>query len=78
VVASSASRSRSIPAFHWTVSNSISWYKSYASKWKKYTVVANTTHSPGQGGGIYTPSGATLAQKVQTSPSVVYASIPTP
>jgi len=63
---------------YWTVSNSVSWYKSYAKKWAMYTVVSNTTHSPGQGGGVYDPSGAALAQKIQTSPTIVYASIPTP
>jgi predicted amidohydrolase len=63
---------------YWTVSNSVNWYVNYAKKWSKYTVVANTTHSPGQGGGIYNPAGAALAQKVSTSPSIVYAVLPKP
>ena len=63
---------------YWTVSNAVSWYVNYAKKWSKYTVVANTTHSPGQGGGIYSPSGAALDQKVSTSPSIVYALLPKP
>jgi predicted amidohydrolase len=63
---------------YWTVSNSVSWYVNYAKKWSKYTVVSNTTHSPGQGGGIYNTAGAALAQKVSTSPSIVYAVLPKP
>ena len=62
---------------YWTVANSVNWYKDYTSKWGVYGIVANTTHSPGMGGGVY-KSGQPLAQKIQAQPSIVYATIPTP
>lgn len=61
---------------YWTVSGSTSWYKSYVSRNKVYTVVANTTHAPGYGGGIYDPTGKALVEKVQPAPSVLIADVP--
>ncbi len=61
---------------YWTVSGSTNWYKRYAAKYGVYAVVANTTHSPGTGGGVYDPKGKAMAEKVSTKPSVVYATIP--
>jgi len=63
---------------YWTVSNSVKWYKNYTSSWGVYGIVANTTHSPGMGGGVYNPSGQPMAQKIQAQPSIVYAVIPKP
>ena len=65
-------------ASYWTVANSVNWYKKYTSQWNVYGIVANTTHSPGMGGGVYNPSGQPMAQKIQAQPSIVYATIPTP
>ena len=61
---------------YWTVSNSVSWFQRYASGSSVYTVVSNTTHSPGYGGGIYKPDGTALIEKSQAAPSVLVASIP--
>jgi predicted amidohydrolase len=60
----------------WTVSGSTNWYKKYTAKYGVYAVVGNTTHSPGQGGGVYDPKGKAMAEKISTSPSVVIATIP--
>ena len=62
----------------WTVSSPWSWYKDYADDYNVYAVVANTTNSPGYGGGVYSPSGSTLAQEASTSPSVVVYDLPLP
>jgi len=61
---------------YWTVSGSTGWYKRYTAKYGVYAVVGNTTHSPGQGGGVYDPKGRAMAETTSTSPSVVYAVIP--
>jgi|GEM_PF-1359340 predicted amidohydrolase len=62
----------------WTVSNANSWYKTYAKSYGVYAIAANTTNSPGIGGGIYDTKGVAVAEKVQTSPVIVYATIPKP
>ena len=62
----------------WTVSNATSWYKDYAKGYGVYAIAANTTNSPGIGGGIYNTKGQIVAEKVQTSPVIVYATIPKP
>ena len=63
---------------YWTVSGAVNWYTKYTGSWGVYTIVSNTTHSPGMGGGIYNPAGQPMAQKIQQQPSIVYATIPTP
>jgi len=45
-------------------------------QYRVYAVVGNTTHTPGQGGGVFGPDGAPLAETTKAYPSVVYATIP--
>ena len=65
-------------ASYWTVANSVNWYKKYTSSWGVYGIVANTTHSPGMGGGVYNPNGQPMGQAVQAQPTIVYSTIPIP
>jgi predicted amidohydrolase len=60
----------------WTVSTATSSYKSYASQHKVYAIAANTSNSPGYGGGIYNPSGVALAEWTSGSPKIVYYTFP--
>ncbi len=62
----------------WTVSNPQNWYKDYADDYNLYVIAANTTLSPGHGGGVYTPTGSALAQEIKTTPRVIFADIPLP
>lgn len=63
----------------WTVSNPQNWYKDLAADYDLYVIAANTTISPGHGGGIYAPpNGSALAQEIKTSPRVIFADIPLP
>ncbi len=61
---------------YWTVNGSVSWYKTYSSKYKVYAVVSNHTHSKGYGGGVYRPDGTPVAETEQTKPNIVYAVLP--
>jgi predicted amidohydrolase len=62
---------------YWTVSNPINtWYKNYLGKYPYYSIVANTTHSPGYGGGVFKTPWQALDVKIGTSPSIAVATIP--
>jgi predicted amidohydrolase len=62
---------------YWLTSSATSQFWFFAKSYKVYAVVANTTATPGNGGGIYDSDGA-IAEKVGTTPSVVYAELPPP
>jgi len=62
----------------WLTSSSLSTFWFYAKGYKVYAVVANTTVSPGQGGGVWGPSGDSLVETKETAPSVQLAEIPLP
>jgi predicted amidohydrolase len=62
----------------WTVASAVTWQQNFAKKYGVFFIAANTTINPGQGGGVYDPNGAALAQKIQNQPSVVFADIPLP
>jgi predicted amidohydrolase len=62
----------------WTTSGAVNWQEDFAKNYGVYLIAANTTISPGHGGGIYDPSGNPLAQEIKTKPSIVYADIPLP
>ena len=63
----------------WTVSNPQNWYQDLAANYDLYVIAANTTISPGHGGGVYAPpSGSVLAQEIKTTPRVIFADIPLP
>jgi len=62
---------------YWTVSNPVNtWYKSYLGKYPYYSIIANTTHSPGYGGGVFKTPWAALDVKIGTTPTFAIATIP--
>jgi hypothetical protein len=50
--------------------------KTIAKNAMAYVVAANTTAAPGNGGGIYKPSGEPMAQDSSGKPTVLYAELP--
>ena len=62
---------------YWTTSNPIqNWYVPFLKKYSYYSVIANTTDSPGYGGGVFKPGGVVIEKKVSTTPSIAYGWIP--
>lgn len=60
---------------YWTVDGAVSWYRTYAQRFKVYTIVSNHTHSKGYGGGIYRPDGTPIVEVTQTTPTILYAEL---
>lgn len=48
----------------WTATGGAHWPRSFARNWGVHVVSANTTAGPGAGGGVFDPSGRTLAKRV--------------
>ena len=70
---------------YWTVGQSSGaspvWWplnvqKSFASQTKTYVVAANTTFSPGQGGGVFDPDGTTIDSSETNEPAIIYGELP--
>jgi len=66
-----------LPAM-WGPNPGIPFFKSFASKYSFHVAAANTTTPTGNGGGIFSPTGAILDQTTSTSPAFVIAEIPVP
>jgi predicted amidohydrolase len=63
-------------SLHWMKADPSSAYWLFAKGYGVYLIAANTTSSPGYGGGIYGPDGKPLADATGTMPSVVIAPVP--
>ena len=63
---------------HWMTAGAPSYPATFAKTHGVYFIAANTTLGPGQGGGVYDPNGKTLAQSTKNTPSIIYATIPSP
>jgi len=63
---------------HWMTAGAPSYQATFAKTHGVYFIAANTTLGPGQGGGVYDPNGKTLAQTTKNTPSIIYATIPSP
>ena len=63
---------------HWMTAGSPSYQSIFAKTHGVYFVAANTTLGPGQGGGIYDPTGKAMASTTKNTPSIIYATIPSP
>ena len=70
---------------YWTVgqsrgTSSVWWplnvQKKFAVQTKTYVVAANTTFSPGQGGGIFDPQGTILDSSETNAPAIIYGELP--
>jgi predicted amidohydrolase len=62
----------------WLTASALSTFFFYAKGYKVYAIVANTTAAPGQGGGVWAPSGESLVGTKASLPSVQLAAIPLP
>jgi len=60
----------------WTAEGGAHWPRSFARNWGVHVVSANTTASPGAGGGVFDPSGRILAKRSSPGLAMAWIDIP--
>ena len=63
---------------HWLTAGATGYQITFAKTHGVYVVAANTTLAPGQGGGVFDPTGKALVSSAKTTPIIAYATIPAP